>query len=300
MMARRSHLLAALGGVALCGTLLTTRAPMGLSAKTYSPDAFVADAREGTRRYLSRQEAVNDGFTRVGVEFPAMGEHWVSFARVMEDSFVANRPSVLIYTNTVGGPTLAGVAYSTLLTPGETPPAFPSASAWHEHSGTVNDESLPIGHSAHASATRDGRLSVHDESPRLFILHAWIWTPNPDGVFATDNWSIPLARLGVEQSERAPRGTVRAIALAQDEDEYYRLVLRATLVLSDDEDSAASRVLDAHRTRAEREVKSISESGRLSPGSSGRLAGMWNALWADLERALPTRVTALRTLRAQM
>ena len=124
LMARRSRLLAALGGVALCGTFLATRAPMGLSAKTYSPEAFVADARKGTRRYLSQQEAVNDGFTRVGVEFPAMGEHWVSFARVMEDSFVAKRPSVLIYTNTVGGPTLAGVAYSKLLTPGGTPPAF--------------------------------------------------------------------------------------------------------------------------------------------------------------------------------
>ncbi|MEO5815028.1 MAG: hypothetical protein ABIT20_07080 [Gemmatimonadaceae bacterium] len=256
---------------------------------------FIADARHATRRYESQREAINDGFTRVGVEFPAMGEHWVSFARVNEDSLVANRPSVLIYTNINGDPRLVGVAYTKLLTGHDSPPVFPFKGAWHEHSGAVNEESLPMGH-MHAVVPSDAR-DLH--SPRLFILHAWIYAANPDGVFATDNWSLPLTRLGMPNAS-AERDALRAIALAQDDDEYHRLVLRTMLKLSDAEDSVVAQVIQTHREDLRRDAAAIRASRQFTRETSMRFSNSWNVMWLELGRALPTRVAELRHTRAAM
>ena len=293
-----SRLIVKLGIVAFGGSLVALRFPAPHAA---APDAtaFIAEAREAALRYESQREAINDGFTRVGVEFPAMGEHWVSFARVNEDSLAANRPSVLIYTNVAGEPRLAGVAYTKLLTQHDSPPEFPFAGAWHEHSGAVNEESLPLGHSHGAlpsAAPKSG------DSPRLFILHAWIVTPNADGIFATDNWSLPLVRLGLATTPAAPidRDALRAIALTEDEDEYHRLVVRTTLRLSDPEDSTVAAVIDAQKLRADRDVAAMKASQQFTREASDRLTNTWRTMWLDIEKALPSRVAELRRLRATM
>ncbi|HET9010242.1 MAG TPA: hypothetical protein VFN38_00440, partial [Gemmatimonadaceae bacterium] len=122
MRARRRMTVA--GTLALGVAFLAWRAPTPAAAGgERDPARFLADARAATSRYDSLQHAIDDGFTRVGTEFPAMGEHWVSFARVLEDTLDARRPSVLIYANTVDGPRLAGVAYSRLIGGRATPPA---------------------------------------------------------------------------------------------------------------------------------------------------------------------------------
>ncbi len=143
-------------------TICASLAPASLPAQdaaSREQARFIADARVGTRRYVDQQHAIDDGFTRVGVEFPAMGEHWVSLARVMENAFDAKRPSILIYSNTAGGPRLAGVAYSRLLRGREEPPPFPFAGAWHEHSGTVTEGSLPLSHITHKKSGTERRFA---------------------------------------------------------------------------------------------------------------------------------------------
>lgn len=261
---------------------------------------FITEARDGTRRYLSRQHAIDDGFTRVGVEFPAMGEHWVNLARVLEDSFDAKRPSILIYTNTGEGPRLAGVAYSKLLRGRQTPPAFPSAGAWHEHSGTIAEASLPLSHATPVTAGTGRDRSAEDDAPRFFVLHAWVWTDNPDGTFVTDNWTLPQQRLGLATAGRLDRPVVRAMALAEDEDEYYRLVLRTLLSLSEREELAVARVIDAHRARAKRALASVRAKNGLGARDASELRAVWDALWTGLEGVLPRRVRELREAREQM
>jgi hypothetical protein len=304
--------LAALGLLPLCAECT---AP-GRAAPTPSdavappdPGRFVADAREGTRRYQSQQAAVDDGFTRVGAEFPAMGEHWVSYARVMEDSVDAGRPSILIYVNGAGGPRLSGVAYTKLLAGPGGPPTFPRAGAWHEHSGGVDEESLPIRHSArdHATSGREARparpgdtAAAPADAPRLYVLHAWVWTPNPDGVFVTDNWTLPFARLGVRPPATRARNAACTLALADDRDGYHRATLDAALALSTAEDSLAARVLARHRGRAEHAARLIREAGDLTTPAAARLAAGCDSLWSDLEAALPQRAADLRRLRRHM
>ncbi len=292
MIARRwIRAMSALVGVALCGGVIAAR----MRPAEPDPAAFVAESRAATARYADQRNAVNDGFTRVGVEFPAMGEHWVSFSRVMEDSFAAHRPSVLIYTNERAGPKLAGVAYTRLVTGRSRPPSFPFDGAWHEHSGTVDEESLPLGHSDHAKLSPAG-----DDSPRLFILHAWVWVSNADGVFATDNWSLPLARLAVTLPSGTSRDVIRAISLAADDDEYYRLVLRTTLALTDAEDALAAKAIAKSRARAAASVEQLEPGQQLSREEANRFLAIWDSMWLELGSVLPARAGLLRGLRRQM
>ncbi len=279
--------------------------PLGVSAQGAQPamqgsatpvGRFIAEAREGTRRYHSQDAAIVDGFKRVGVEFPAMGEHWVSFERVMEDTLIARRPSVLIYANAGGTPTLAGVAYTALLDRGELPPDFPAArDYWHEHNGSVADESFPIAH--HAT----GKTTGGDEQPlRLSVLHAWIWTPNPAGVFVTDNWRIPFLRLGLPAPRVPNRDAVRALGLGMDEEEYYHLMLRTAANLTSAEEVIAARVLAAFRAQAVAEITSLRRKRRLTAEDSERLVMVWSALWSALERTLPARASQIRELRKRL
>ncbi|MGI8842870.1 MAG: hypothetical protein ACR2HZ_04155, partial [Gemmatimonadaceae bacterium] len=86
--------------------------------------AFVAGARQGTAPYRDRSEAVRAGFRRLGPDFPGMGEHWISAARVFEE-FDPARPSMLSYATIAGAPTLIGVVYARALLAGEEPPDTP-------------------------------------------------------------------------------------------------------------------------------------------------------------------------------
>lgn len=262
--------------------------------------SFLQLARNGTSRFQDQQRAIDEGFTRVGVEFPAMGEHWVSFARILENTFAPEQPSVLIYVNTARGPQLAGVAYSRLVSGQATPPAFPFAGAWHEHNGAVNEESLPIGHTAHASPSR----AVSESELRLYVLHAWLFAPNPKGTFATDNWTLPLRRLQGANTKAdlapLPRDAVMTIALADDDADYYRLVLNTTLGLSESELSKVAKALDDYQLRAKALVNDMRDGRAASPALTSRLSALWSALWVSLETTLPARRPGLRRLRAQM
>ena len=258
--------------------------------------AFLARAREGTRRYQSQEAAIADGYRRVGVGFPAMGEHWVNASAVLGDTLIAERPAVLIYVDVGGEPRLAGVAYTDLLRPGEVRPVFPAPGMWHEHNGTVADESFPLNHGdARAMLASDGGAEL-----RLAVLHAWIWTPNPRGVFSTDNWSLPFVRLGIPAADGVPREVLQALALALDDEGYLLLTLRTGLGLTVDEEDAASTVLATRRTLAKDEAAAIQAAGQLTAEESARLAALWAETWPALERALPARAAALRQLRAQL
>ena len=281
--------------VILCCVAGTAGAQASANGEAAATQRFLTRARAGTNRYRSQEAAIADGYKRVGVEFPAMGEHWVHLGDVLEDTLTPERPSILIYVNVDGQPRLAGVAYTDLLHAGDARPRFPAPGMWHEHNGTVADESFPLAHEATSLVADDG-----DAEMRLAVLHAWIWTPNPAGVFVTDNWSLPLLRLGIGAAPSTPRDALHALALAADEEGYLLLTLRTGLHLSAREEAAASAVLAAQRSRATREASAVKVAGRLTSQTTVRLVSVWSDTWTALERALPGRAAQLRALRMQL
>jgi hypothetical protein len=188
------------------------------------------------------------------------------------------------------------VAYTDLRTANDPPPTALAPGGWHEHNGTVADESFPLAHDASGHATP----MLDDPEMRLSVLHAWIWIANPAGPFVTDNWALPSLRVGIAHAPATPRDALRALALATDEDRYLLLTLRTGLDLTAAEEAAALATLSEQRAHAMREVAEVSRASQLTPESSARLVARWAATWTALERALPRRVAQLRILRQRL
>ena len=177
-------------------------------------DSLLDVARKAAEAFSDRGAAISAGYRRVGMDFPSMGEHWVNSPLVFEGRFDVARPAILTYTVVKGRLALLGVVYAIPLAPGEEPPAaFGPRAIWHEHNGSLEEESLLPEH--HSMPSSGG-------GTRLAILHAWVRAPNPDGVFAAENWALPFIRLGLDAPASFPKGAARAISLLSGGERYFR------------------------------------------------------------------------------
>lgn len=255
--------------VALLAAVTTT-------AAAQQPDsavaAFLASARAGSARYQEQATAMADGYRAIGPDFPTMGEHWVSIPLVAQGAFDPARPSVLEYAIVDGRPRLVGVAWALPLSEGRRPPAFPpEPHAWHYHTGTVDDESFVAGHADPGHEPPQG--------PTVAVLHAWIWLENPDGVFATDNWALPWARLGLGPPAGAGRDAGRAAALAAGGERYFRILARVVAR----PDSVEAARIDSAIARAAAEAGDAAAAARRRGAATlddaAALEGIWRGLW---------------------
>ncbi len=243
-----------------------------------SAEAFVACAQAGTERYRDRAIAVLDGYRRVGSDFPGMGEHWIRMALVFDGTIDARQPEVLIYVFVGGVPRLLGVAFVVPLLAGEQPPAHPiGREAWHDHSRTLEDETvLPMHHAPDSG-----------EGARLAMLHAWIWSPNPAGMFAADNWAIPYIRLGLTPDRSQAGAVAKALSLAAGGRGYVERAIHAAARPSDNERQRVAVALD----RAEALVTAIArdlQGPDVDEPAAGKLASAWAGLWLAIDAALGT------------
>jgi hypothetical protein len=190
------------------------RAQQVLPRSDAAVDSLLGVARRASEAFSDRSAAISAGYRRVGMDFPSMGEHWVNPSLVLEEKFDVARPAILTYTVVRGRPLLLGVVYAIPLAPGQEPPtAFGPEAMWHEHNGSVEEESLlPEHHSMPSSAS----------GTRLAILHAWVRAPNPEGVFAAENWALPFLRVGLDAPGGFPKGAARAVSLLSGGERYYR------------------------------------------------------------------------------
>ncbi|HEY2942183.1 MAG TPA: hypothetical protein VGN09_07100 [Vicinamibacteria bacterium] len=271
--------------LALCG-----------AAPPPSAEVFVKALREATARYHDREAAIADGYRLIGGDFPAMGEHWINIGLLFGGHHEPDRPEFLTYVDVAGTPRLTGVAYAVPLLPGESPPAWPwAAESWHDHAGTVEEETLLL-HDEHA-----GHAVDHGEDgaprPRLAMAHAWIWLTNPAGDFAADNWALPYFRLGLATPAEAPLASAKALALVSGGAEHLTSVLEADGARTASERRAVRKALE-HCQRSVRGILGREGRSELDPSEVRRLADVWTQLWMDLDRALPTttrsRIRAFR------
>jgi hypothetical protein len=261
------------------------------SAQSGTPDSalndhalelFLREVRRGTAQYAQPRQAVRAGYRRIGGRFPAMGEHWVHPGVVMRGRFDPAEPAILIYGELAGKPSLIGVAFAIPLRPGDTPPLVAGAPReWHEHNGSVADESVFGGHHHRTMASSETRLA---------ILHVWTELPNPAGTFATDNWSLPFATVGLRAPAAIPENAARALSLATGAAGYYLTVLD----LRDSERFLVSARLKEVEQRVQRMVAAARAEGELRPDDLVALEAMWVDAVRSLEDTLGGRVAPLR------
>ncbi len=249
--------------------------------------AFRERVRQGTARFADRNAAIRAGYRAVGGDFPAMGRHWVHPGVIMRGKIEPESPAILLYAEIAGGPTLVGVAFAISLVPGEEPPLIAGQRReWHEHNGSVAEESL-INEHDHGSG--DGRT-------RLAILHVWSGVENPEGTFATDNWALPFIRAGLAVPERIQPAAARAVALLTGGADYY-----ATLIGSGHGRSVeVSRLMDLARQEVTSSVEGGGSRNALTSAQTSQLQEIWNRLVTSLEAvagdtARPLRVSATRS-----
>ena len=231
---------------------------------------FIARTRAATERFKDIEAAIAENYVKIGPDFPAMGEHWVRGESVMKSAGTP-LPAILTYATIDGKPTLTGAVYTVILKPGEKPPADLPPGQWHDHVGSVDEESLLIGH--------DHLGMEESDSLRLSVMHAWVWTANPAGPFATDNWALPFLRVGVAPPAPMSKRAAQAISLATAGG-YWSRLFDAVGQLNDKESDAVMEVIDRQRDSVQGWLEARPKGPALSPGDVVRLEGFWSALGA--------------------
>jgi hypothetical protein len=120
-------------------------------------------ARAATARYQNFDNAIKDGYSNIMVDVENMGHHYMKTS-IVDDKFDISQPEILVYNrNESGIPELVAVEYAVPLTYPKPAGFTGSLDVWNDTSG------FP-----------------------LWLLHAWVWHYNPEGVF---NWTNPDVEL---------------------------------------------------------------------------------------------------------
>jgi hypothetical protein len=246
---------------------------VSFSSAQDAASSFLERARTATAKYQDQSVAILEGYRRIGRDFPAMGEHWIRLAFLFAGKIDAEHPEVLTYVPVDGGSKLTGVAYALPLLPGESPPDLPAPKdAWHDHFRTIEDETVLPLHHVHAGAS---------SMPRIAMLHAWIWTRNPDGVFAADNWAIPYVRAGLMPRENEPRSAAAALSLLNGGVEYFTATVDAVASPSAKQRVAINAAFARARSIVERDVRENRIAG---------LSDIWTQLLQSVESAIEPKL----------
>jgi hypothetical protein len=148
--------------------LLLTATLVIPEAQASAGEANVADVRNATAKFHDLDKATHAGYARLLPCFDlpgtgGMGQHFVN-TRLLDNAVDASQPEALVYE--VDGDRLQLVAVEYII---------PQA-AW-----TSSTPPSLLGHSF-----------FRNDALGLWALHAWIWRPNPDGMFASYNPSVKL------------------------------------------------------------------------------------------------------------
>jgi hypothetical protein len=189
------------------------------STSPASVDVEVDRVREATARYQDIDVARREGYRLFGMEGPLMGEHWYLPDAVRRPLHLA-RPSTLQYATIDGRKVLVGVAYTYYRRPGEpVPEGFVGTDdVWHTHDVTrlarAATAERPLLRAVVDRRIRRGRVGGGDGRTLLTMVHAWVWSENPDGIFAHSHRGLPYLRAGLPASHAAGASEDAAMGVA--------------------------------------------------------------------------------------
>ena len=123
----------------------------------------LARARRATAKYHDVANAEADGYVNVNLYTPREGYHYVN-ELLIDATFDPEQPEVLLYAQSQGGAGLTLVAVEYL-----SPDAFPAPEGF------------------------TGDADVWEAEPPfpVWVVNAWIWLENPDGIFTFANPRVP-------------------------------------------------------------------------------------------------------------
>lgn len=250
-------------------------------------DSLALETARLTMRYTDRRVAMSDGYRRLGTDFPGMGEHWLHSGALMAGRIDASKPTLLSYATIAGRTTLVGVGF-VITTRGDSAalniPGWPEH--WHEHSGLLGDES-----GAAVGAPQGGERNQN--ATRVWVLHIWTALANPAGPYASDNWALPFARVGVDPPRDLDSEIGRALSLAVGGRRYLEAVLTDAKLLRDGNAERVRAALDTATAAAEQISKRMRRSGVASDADARELREVWRTLGDQLRSLCGPAVNVL-------
>jgi hypothetical protein len=191
------------------------------SAASASPalEAEVEAVRRATERYRDIEVARREGYRLFGMEGPLVGEHWYLPDAVRRPLDMA-QPSTLQYATVDGRKVLVGVAYTHYRRPDEpVPEGFAGAGdVWHTHDVTrlarAATAERPMLRAIVERRIRRGRAGAGDGRTLLTMVHAWVWSENPEGMFAGQHRDLPYLRAGLPASHAAGASEAAAMGVS--------------------------------------------------------------------------------------
>ena len=122
----------------------------------------LARVRQATARYHDVSQAEAAGYVDIGLFVSGQGYHYLN-SSLIDDTFDLENPEILVYAPTPnGGLRLVAVEYAV-------PNNFPVPEGFFGDSD-IWDNNLVF---------------------NLWVLHAWVWQGNPNGLFADSNPNVP-------------------------------------------------------------------------------------------------------------
>lgn len=206
-----------------------------------------------------------------------MGEHWIRVGLLFDGKLDVQRPEVMTYASVAGRPTLLGVAYALPLLKGDRPPTWPAGrAAWHDHFRTVEDETVLPPHHMSGPA---------GDGSRIAMVHAWVWLPNPDGIFAADNWALPYLRVGLAAPAGAPVAAAKALSLTTGGVDHVSMSIDAAVTLTPAERGAIDRAFGRARSTVDALLRERT-GPTLAPDELALLSATWRDMWTTIDAAV--------------
>jgi hypothetical protein len=147
--------------IAICAISVLATTSMAQSKILPETLRELAKARRATAKYHDVSRALQDGYVDIHLFVPGQGFHFLNPQLKDDPKFQIDKPEILVYApGPKGGLHLVAVEYA------------------------VRTDQSP---DAPEGFTGDDDVWHVEQAFGLWVLHAWIWLDNPDGVFANNN-----------------------------------------------------------------------------------------------------------------
>jgi hypothetical protein len=155
-------------------------------------DRDLSVVRLATERYRDVVAALADGYAQEGPALAGVGAHFVNWS-LIGDEVDLRHPAVLLYERKLDLTlTLVGVAWLVDTDHDGAPPAaFAPSGVWHYHEyPSPGLCKFPDGAFVATDAEGCSAGGGHHMMSSPWILHAWLFRDNPDGMFANTNTNV--------------------------------------------------------------------------------------------------------------
>lgn len=240
---------------------------------------LVETIRLATKKFRDPQEARDAGYRPMGPDMPNMGVHWINTGLAVQRSLDFEKPSTLTYLHVNGSLKLTGVAYTSPVKTDENAPDLPiNTMKWHYHSGNLEKE-------AHGIHSEQMRRSENTDM-NLAMLHAWIWSENPDGIFSADNWALSYHRHGFNPPEDINPDVSKALFLADGNVDYFMKFIQLCIEPGIFYEEEIRQIVSGYSSQISEMLQSYEAGHELSEEHSEHIAAEWNEMWQQVKLSL--------------